>query len=293
MFGPTSGRDLVLSLALLPLVYSTIFLPTLGQTLPPPTPTATATFVPTPTATLAPTVAPTEAPQPSLERTPVFRHPVVEGAEEAGLFDHDGARGSVVFYDGRRSAGTFYFECAAVGGAVIGCAEAATDEASCPDEAEMWYDNHKGVDYEYAQDWRTGSACDRERFGDLTAPVYAPTAGRVSYVGWGKYNGNFIIVNHDVNGDGDYNNDGLRSYYLHFADDGIAVYQGQILAEGDLLGTGGMTGLSWTPHLHFEVQRYIDGAWRSVDPLGWCGEGDDPWPYLNYPLWQDATEASE
>jgi len=282
---------LVLYLAALPLIYSLVFLPTLPQTLPTPTPTATATMAPPPTATLAPTVAPTEAPQPSLERTPVFRRPVVAGAVESGLFDHDPAPGSVVFYDGRTSAGSFSFDCAAVGGAVIGCAEAAFNEASCSDYAEMWYDNHRGVDYEYAHNWHTGSACDRERFRGLTAPVYAPAAGRVSYVGWGRYNGNFIIVNHDLNGDGDYGNDGLRSLYLHFADEGIAVYQGQILAEGDLLGMGGMTGLSWTPHLHFEVQRYIDGAWRSVDPFGWYGDGDDPWPYLNYPLWQDATQA--
>lgn len=287
MFVPSNGRGLLLSLAAFPLVYSLIFLPTLAQTGPTPTPTSTPTATAVPTATSTPTPVPTEAPQPSLERTPVFRHPVVEGAEEAGLFDHDQTRGSVVFYDGRTSQGGFFFACPAVGGATVGCSEPAADEAVCPDQAEMWYDNHKGVDYEYAADWRTGDSCDRERFAGLTAPVYAPAAGRVSYVGWGKYNGNFVILNHDLNGDGDYSNDGLRSYYLHFADDGIAVYQGQIVAEGDLLGTGGMTGLSWTPHLHFEVQRYIDGAWRSVDPFGWYGDGDDPWPYLNYPLWRE------
>lgn len=290
MLGSTKRRILIFSPALIPFIYSLIFLPTLGQALPTPTPTYTATATLAPTATSAVEPTATEAPEPSLERTPVFRHPVVEGAEEAGFFDHDPAGGSVVLYDGTTSQSTFYFSCSAVGGALVGCTEDAADEASCPDDAEMWYDNHKGVDYEYASDWRTGDACDRERFEGISVPVYAPAAGRVSYVGWGQYNGNFVIINHDLNGDGDYYNDGLRSFYLHFADDGIAVYQGQIVAEGDLLGTGGMTGLSWTPHLHFEVQCYTDGAWRSVDPFGWWGEGDDPWPYLNYPLWQEPAQ---
>ncbi|MCS6911361.1 MAG: M23 family metallopeptidase, partial [Anaerolineales bacterium] len=52
---------------------------------------------------------------------------------------------------------------------------------------------------------------------------------------------------------------------------------------------GGMTGLAWTPHLHFEVQRFIGGQWVPVDPYGWNGSlSSDPWPYrdYNYPLWR-------
>ncbi len=260
-----------LSLSVTPLVMATIFLPAVNMAAPAPS----ATSGPTP-----PPVSP--------EATPFFRLPLVPGAEVSGFFDHDPASGSVVFSDGRSSeAGQiFYFSCPAVGGAAVGCQSEGTTESQCPDEDELWYDNHKGTDFEYSPDWRTGAACDRQQFEGLTREVYVPAPGRVSYVGYGRFNGNFIIINHDLNGDGDYGNDGLRSFYLHFADGGIAVREGQVLQEGDLLGTGGMTGLSWTPHLHFEVQRFLDGAWRSVDPYGWSGDGPDPWPYPNYPLWR-------
>ncbi len=40
-------------------------------------------------------------------------------------------------------------------------------------------------------------------------------------------NGNYIRLYHDLNGDGNYYNDNLRSYYLHFADNGILVDEGR------------------------------------------------------------------
>ncbi|MHB0874843.1 MAG: M23 family metallopeptidase [Anaerolineae bacterium] len=235
---------------------------------------------------------PGSAQQPTTTPVTYFRSPVDPGNEVSSLFDHDPAPGSILFYDGRSNAdgGLFYFSCPQRGGGSVGCEQAATDEASCPDDAEMWYDNHHGIDYEFSSDWRTGDSCDLSRFDGISQPVYAAAAGRVAFVGYGRYNGNYVILMHDYNGDGDYSDDGLRTLYLHFETGGIVVSRGQVVAAGELLGTGGMTGLAWTPHLHFEVQRYTDGAWRAVDPYGWLGTAGDPWPVAGEELL--AREAS-
>jgi murein DD-endopeptidase MepM/ murein hydrolase activator NlpD len=231
----------------------------------------------------------------NLDTTPIFRFPVVPDAEISGYFDHDPAEQSIVFYDGRSSIGGhgFTFSCAEVGGAWVGCADAATGEAACADERELWYDNHHGIDFEYSPDWRTGDSCDLNKFDAVSLLVYAPAAGLVDFVGEGDpYNGNYIRFYHDLNGDGNYYNDNLRSYYLHFADNGILVDEGQIVAVDDPLGYGGATGLAWTPHLHFEVQRRTDAGWVAVDPFGWRQDGIDPWYVSSESLWDEQTGSS-
>lgn len=220
----------------------------------------------------------------------IFRFPVVEDAEISGYFDHDPASQRIAFYDGRTSTASsgFAFSCPAVGGAWIGCAEGASDEAACANEHELWYDNHHGIDFEYSPDWHTGDSCDLGKFGNISPLIYAPAAGVVDFVGEDDpYNGNYIRLYHDLNGDGNYYNDGLRSYYLHFADDGILVDEGQILATGEPLGYGGATGLAWTPHLHFEVQQRTDIGWVAVDPFGWVANEEDPWYVPSVPLWME------
>lgn len=226
---------------------------------------------------------------------PIFRFPVVPDAEISGYFDHDPTSPGIVFYDGRASVGTngFNFSCPAVGGAWIGCAGDATSEAGCADEDELWYDNHHGIDFEYSPDWRTGNSCDLNKFGNISPLIYAPADGLVDFVGEGDpYNGNYIRLYHDLDGDGNYYNDGLRSYYLHFADNGIVVDEGQLLAAGDVLGYGGATGLAWTPHLHFEVQQRTDVGWVAVDPFGWQGTDPDPWYVPSQMLWDESHEES-
>jgi murein DD-endopeptidase MepM/ murein hydrolase activator NlpD len=231
-------------------------------------------------------VTPGSAQQATATPTPFFRSPVAPGDEVSSLFDHDPRSGAVAFYDGRSNAsgGSFYFGCPDRGGATVGCEQQADGEEACPDTAELWYDGHHGIDYEFSSDWRTGSSCDTARFAGITQPIYAAAAGRVAFVGYSRGNGNYVILTHDYNGDGDFTNDGLRTFYLHFETGGIVVSRGTMVAAGDVLGAGGMTGMAWTPHLHFEVQRYVNGAWRPVDPYGWQGEGDDPWPVASEQL---------
>jgi hypothetical protein len=229
--------------------------------------------------------------------TPIFRYPVVDQAEVSSYFDHDDRAQAVTFYDGRSSTSGngFLFTCPALdktasgaGNSWVGCEAVAAEEANCPNDQELWYDNHRGLDYEYAPNWYTGDQCDPSRFDNLNPPIYAPAQGVVDTVGEADpFNGNFILLYHDLNGDGNFYNDGLRSYYLHFVINGIVVDEGAIVQQGDLLGYGNMSGLAWTPHLHFEVHLRTDNGWLPVDPYGWTGSTQDPWIVPNYPLWNE------
>ena len=227
----------------------------------------------------------------------VFRNPVVNQGVISGYFDHDSRSGSVVFYDGRRSSGSnygFYFSCPSVGmWDYVGCLDPVAGESACANNRELWYDNHKGIDYEYTTFWHTGAVCDLGRFTGITAPVYAPAAGRVFMAGTDPArpaNGWHIRMKHDLNGNGNYDDDNFRSIYLHFSPNGLAVSPGQNVSEGQYLGLGGSTGYSSSPHLHFEVQRSFNGfqTYYSADPYGWQGAGTDPWPYTNEVLWKVA-----
>jgi murein DD-endopeptidase MepM/ murein hydrolase activator NlpD len=237
----------------------------------------------------------------ALPPTPIFNYPVVEDTQISSYFDHNATAQQVTFYNNRSSQSGFTFSCPAfddiapgVGNVWVGCEGGTDNEANCDNTQELWYDNHRGTDFEYAANWHTGPACDMARFEVITPEIYAPAAGLVDLVGEGHpFNGNFIRLYHDLNGDGNYYNDGLRSYYLHFANNGIAVDEGDIIQAGDLLGYGGMTGLTWTPHLHFEVQLYTAKGWQPVDPFGWTGPaGGDPWIVPNALLWVDQAQAS-
>lgn len=219
--------------------------------------------------------------------TAIFRFPVVPAAEISSYFDHDPAAQSIQFYDGRSAASGFVFSCPQIGDSWVGCEDAAGSEGACADDRELWYDEHHGTDFEYTTFWRTGASCDLSKFAALTVTVLAPAAGIVDLVGEDDpYNGNYIRIYHDVDGNGDYYDDGLRSYYLHFADNGILVDEGQVVAEGDPLGYGDTTGLAWTPHLHFEVQQRTDLGWVAVDPFGWQASSADPWYVASSNLWQ-------
>ncbi len=82
-------------------------------------------------------------------------------------------------------------------------------------------------------------------------PIVAVADGVVTFAEWGGGYGNLVIVEHGG---------GWRSYYAHLSE--IAVAQGQLVRQGELLGGAGSTGYSTGPHLHFEL-RYQG---RPVDP---------------------------
>ena len=94
---------------------------------------------------------------------------------------------------------------------------------------------------------------------DLTAPrgtnIYATADGVVIEEGYttGGY-GKKILIDHGY---------GYRTLYGHCED--ILVQKGQKVKRGEVIGYVGSTGLSTTPHLHYEV--HVNG--RPVNPINY------------------------
>ena len=75
-------------------------------------------------------------------------------------------------------------------------------------------------------------------------PIRAVTDGVVSFAGWHGGHGNMVKLTHAG---------GLGTGYGHMSR--IAVSPGSRVAQGQVIGYVGSTGLSTGPHLHFEVYR--------------------------------------
>lgn len=88
---------------------------------------------------------------------------------------------------------------------------------------------------------------------NLGESVNAALDGKVIKAGYnsGGY-GNLIVLEHENN---------MKTYYAHLND--IYVNQGDIIKNGDIIGSIGNTGNSTGPHLHFEL-RVND---KAVDPI--------------------------
>jgi len=93
---------------------------------------------------------------------------------------------------------------------------------------------------------------------DFAAPmgtkVKATSDGVVSLVGKQSGYGNVIMVNHQGR---------FSTVYGHLSRYAKGLHQGQRVAQGEVIGYVGMTGLATGPHLHYEFK--IDGQQR--DPL--------------------------
>lgn len=85
-------------------------------------------------------------------------------------------------------------------------------------------------------------------------PVQAAAAGRVSFAHQSGPYGTLVIVTHDAQ---------FETLYAHLSTS--SVRYGQCVAAGETIGLVGSTGLSETPHLHFEIRR--DGV--AVNPDTW------------------------
>jgi len=87
------------------------------------------------------------------------------------------------------------------------------------------------------------------------SPIRAAAAGQVIYVGFSAWGyGNHIVVAH---------NPTLATLYAHLSR--VAVSQGAVVQQGQIIGYEGSTGNSTGPHLHFEVR--INGDF--VSPLSY------------------------
>lgn len=91
---------------------------------------------------------------------------------------------------------------------------------------------------------------------DLTAeigtPIVAPASGVVVYAGWDRGFGRTLEIDHGH---------GIRTRFAHCAR--LDVRRGQRVTRGQLIAAVGNSGLTTSPHLHYEI--HVNG--RPVDPL--------------------------
>ena len=83
------------------------------------------------------------------------------------------------------------------------------------------------------------------------SPIRATSDGVVDSAGWRGGYGQAVEIDHGK---------GVQSRYAHMSR--MAVYPGQAVKRGDVIGYVGSTGLSTGPHLHYEIR--INGA--AVNP---------------------------
>lgn len=80
----------------------------------------------------------------------------------------------------------------------------------------------------------------------LGSPVLAADSGVVSVARQGGYNagyGNYVVINHG---------NGFTTLYAHLSS--VSVRQGDVVAQGQRIGTAGATGMATGTHLHFEIR---------------------------------------
>ncbi len=106
--------------------------------------------------------------------------------------------------------------------------------------------------------------------GPLGTPIYAARDGEVIAAGPASGFGNWIVLQHDVNGKR------VDTVYGHMQRSGVLVRVGQRVKAGEMIGRIGNEGQSTGPHLHFEVW---DGG-RSDMEGGSGGKAVDPASFL-------------
>lgn len=87
---------------------------------------------------------------------------------------------------------------------------------------------------------------------DADTPVVAPAGGRVLLAQELLNTGNTLVIEHGG---------GLKSLFYHMNE--LDVAEGDMVKQGDTVGTVGSTGYSTGPHLHYEVRLFG----MSVDPI--------------------------
>lgn len=98
--------------------------------------------------------------------------------------------------------------------------------------------------------------------------VYATAAGVVAEgTRRSKTSGNTVVIRHDG---------GYSTVYAHL--DNVTVSRGQSVKRGQKIGTVGMTGKAFAPHLHYEVHK--DSL--VVDPVHYFFASVEPQDYANY-----------
>ena len=102
-------------------------------------------------------------------------------------------------------------------------------------------------------------------------PMYAMAPGVVTAAGPASGFGNWIVIDHTIDGQP------YSTVYGHMWDDGVAVQVGDTVAAGQHIGEVGNNGQSTGAHLHFEVWqggRLTGGS--ETDPQPWLDRAANP-----------------
>lgn len=110
------------------------------------------------------------------------------------------------------------------------------------------------------KEWRAHQGVDY--VAPSGTPVRATAAGVVASAGRHPEYGNTIVLHHDTS---------YSTLYAHLARFRDGLRAGQAVAQGELIGYVGQSGLATGPHLHYELR--VDGIHQ--DPLGFAvADGD-------------------
>lgn len=115
-----------------------------------------------------------------------------------------------------------------------------------------------------ATSWHDG--IDFSAPGIYGKPIYAPAGGTVAQAGPAEGYGNWIIIDHDLNGEK------VSTLYGHIEDGHVLVAPGDKVEAGQHIADVGNAGTSTGAHLHFGV---YPGGWKSqagVDPMPWLSK---------------------
>ena len=78
--------------------------------------------------------------------------------------------------------------------------------------------------------------------GPMGTPIIATASGTVSLAGWDQGFGKTVVIDHSSK---------MTTLYGHL--EKVAVYEGEHVKRGDVIGFLGNSGLSTGPHLHYEI----------------------------------------
>ena len=98
--------------------------------------------------------------------------------------------------------------------------------------------------------------------------IYAISDGKVKYTGYNSGMGNYIVIDHNINGEN------YSSVYMHIDWGGIFVSEGQIVNKDTIIARMGTTGSSTGTHLHLSIYKGLYGR---------GGYLVNPRDYINFP----------
>ena len=109
--------------------------------------------------------------------------------------------------------------------------------------------------------------------------IYAVSDGKVAYTGYNGSMGNYIVIDHNINGEN------YSSVYMHIDWGGIFVSEGEIVTKDTVIARMGTTGSSTGTHLHLSlyVGLYLRGGYL-VNPRDYIN-----FPSSMYTYWYDRT----